>query len=103
METLIRKNTLIMKSWTKIFRVFLGLMPLGGEEVNSGYKGYGLGMLVDILCGVMSGSNFGPNVRHWNDYEGQIANLGHFFVALDPECFAPGFGDRLEVKIFEKC
>ena len=33
-----------------------GLMPLGGEEINSGYKGYGLGMLVELLCGLMSGS-----------------------------------------------
>lgn len=31
------------------------LMPLGGSEVNSGYKGYGLGMLVEILCGILSG------------------------------------------------
>ena len=74
-----------------------GLMPLGGEEINSGYKGYGLGMLVDILSGVMSGSNNGPNIRHWNNYVGQVANLGHFFVAIDPDYFAPDFKDRLRV------
>ena len=72
-------------------------MPLGGEEINSGYKGYGLGMLVDILCGIMSGSNYGPNIRHWNNYVGQVANLGHFFLALDPDYFAPDFKDRLQV------
>ena len=27
------------------------LMPLGGTEENSGYKGFGLGMMVDIFCG----------------------------------------------------
>lgn len=74
-----------------------GLMPLGGEEINSGYKGYGLGMLVDILCGIMSGSNNGPNIRHWNNYVGEVANLGHFFVAIDPDYFAPDFKDRLQV------
>lgn len=73
-----------------------GLMPLGGEEINSGYKGYGLGMLVDILCGIMSGSNNGPNIRHWNNYVGEVANLGHFFVAIDPDYFAPDFKDRLQ-------
>lgn len=31
------------------------LLPLGGTEANSGYKGYGLGMMVDILCGILSG------------------------------------------------
>ncbi len=76
-----------------------GLMPLGGEEINSGYKGYGLGMLIDILCGLLPNSAYGPHVRHWHNYSGQVANLGHFFVALDPECFAPGFGERLQVKI----
>ena len=75
----------------------LGLMPLGGEEINSGYKGYGLGMLVDLLCGLMSGSNYGPHVRHWSNYIDQVANLGQFFVAIDPNCFAPGFSDRLQV------
>ena len=72
-------------------------MPLGGEEINSGYKGYGLGMLVDLLCGLMSGSNYGPHVRHWSNYIDQVANLGQFFVAIDPNCFAPGFSDRLQV------
>lgn len=30
-------------------------MPLGGTELHSGYKGYGLGMLVEVFCGIMSG------------------------------------------------
>lgn len=72
-----------------------GLMPLGGEEINSGYKGYGLGMLVDVLCGVVSGSKYGPHIRNLKDHS-QVANLGHFFVALDPQCFAPGFPSRLQ-------
>ena len=74
-----------------------GLMPLGGEELNSGYKGYGLGMMVEMFCALMSGSAYGPNVRHWHNYSGQVANLGQFFVAIDPKRFAPGFSDRLQV------
>ncbi|MDQ6930978.1 MAG: Ldh family oxidoreductase [Candidatus Eremiobacteraeota bacterium] len=36
------------------------LLPLGGFGVdNGGHKGYGLGLLVDILCGVLSGGAFG--------------------------------------------
>lgn len=30
-------------------------MPLGGTELNSGYKGFGLGMLVEVLCGILAG------------------------------------------------
>lgn len=34
------------------------LSPLGGSEINSGYKGYGLGAMVEILCGISAGSFF---------------------------------------------
>ncbi|KAJ8943986.1 hypothetical protein NQ314_009569 [Rhamnusium bicolor] len=34
------------------------LMPVGGPEVNSGYKGYGLGVLVEIFSGILSVGQF---------------------------------------------
>jgi LDH2 family malate/lactate/ureidoglycolate dehydrogenase len=49
-----------------------GLMPLGG------YKGFGLGILVEILSGVLSGSAFGTDT-----YQSKYPNLGHFFLAFD--------------------
>ena len=39
-----------------------GLTYLGGAEETSGYKGYGLGLMVEMLCGVLAGSAFGPAV-----------------------------------------
>lgn len=39
-----------------------GLCPLGGAEETGGYKGYGLGLMVEMLCGVTSGSKCGPDV-----------------------------------------
>ena len=30
---------------------------------TGGYKGYGLAMMVEIFCGMLSGSTYGPNVR----------------------------------------
>ncbi len=39
------------------------ILPLGGQETNSGYKGYGLGMAVELLCGLMAGSNYANNIR----------------------------------------
>lgn len=40
-------------------------MPLGGDEVHSGYKGYGLSMVVDLLGAVLAGKviyfNFAKN------------------------------------------
>ncbi|XP_047536131.1 uncharacterized oxidoreductase YjmC [Vanessa atalanta] len=72
------------------------LMPLGGGEDTSGYKGFGLAAMVELFCGISSGSNYGHKIRSWSHSgDGGPANLGHCFIAVDPENFAPGFGDRL--------
>ena len=34
--------------------------------IVGGYKGYGLGFMVELFCGIMSGSAFGPHIRSWN-------------------------------------
>jgi len=70
------------------------LMPLGGDEINSGYKGYGLALMVELFCGILAGSASGPNVRKWMTTS-KAANLGQCFIALDPSCFAPDFETRL--------
>ncbi|KAL8584646.1 hypothetical protein ACOMHN_002375 [Nucella lapillus] len=78
-----------------------GLMPLGGTEMTGGYKGYGLAMLVEILCGILADADYGPNIRKWRNTD-RIANLGQCFVAIDPESFAPGFCDRM-ADLMETC
>nr|XP_006822613.1 PREDICTED: uncharacterized protein LOC100377141 [Saccoglossus kowalevskii] len=72
-----------------------GLLPLGGSEETSGYKGYGLAMMVEMFCGILGNGDFGPNIRRWKDAD-RVANLGQCFVAIDPESFAPGFTDRMQ-------
>jgi len=63
-----------------------GILPLGGEgEEFSGHKGYGLALLVDILCGALSGAATGLDV--YGDEE--AANVGHFFGAIDVRAFRP--------------
>nr|CAD7395863.1 unnamed protein product [Timema cristinae] len=79
------------------------LMPLGGSEETSGFKGYGLAMLVETLCGVLAGSLYGPRINKWMDKEFKgAANLGQCFIAVNPECFAPGFhcGDHLIINSY---
>jgi len=71
-----------------------GLYPLGGNEQTGGYKGYGLGLMVDVLCGMLSGSTYGPNVKPWRSLD-RVADLGHFFLVIDPKKFAPGFEVRM--------
>ncbi|XP_065834516.1 uncharacterized oxidoreductase YjmC-like [Oscarella lobularis] len=71
-----------------------GLSPLGGTEASSGYKGYGLATMVEIFCGILAGSAYGPNIRRWMGTE-EEANLGQSFAAINPTMFAPDFSERL--------
>lgn len=72
------------------------LMPLGGAENTSGYKGYGLSTMAEILCGVLADANFSTKVRKWTlDGGDSPADLGQVFIAIDPNVFAPGFTDRV--------
>ena len=62
-----------------------GLLPLGGaEEENGGHKGYGLGLVVDILSGVLSGTVFGPNLYSSKDAP---AKVSHFLGAIKIDAF----------------
>jgi ureidoglycolate dehydrogenase (NAD+) len=52
------------------------------------YKGFGLAMMVDVLCGVLTGMPFGREIsRMYADPIEQRRLLGHFFVAIDPARF----------------
>lgn len=71
-----------------------GILPLGGRgEEYSGHKGYGLALMVDVLCGVLSGAGYGPDVDdvHGNPAAGitVFPNVGHFFAAVDIARFMP--------------
>lgn len=72
-----------------------GLLPLGGTEQSGGYKGYGLSMMVEIFCSILSGATWGPHVRKFKEYK-DPANLGQCFVAIDPAVFEDGFSERLQ-------
>ncbi len=87
-----------------IHRLGGGILPLGGRgEEFSGYKGYGFALLVDILCGVLSGSGFALNVDnlHSETTQNKSALVGHFFMALDIKRFMSleGFRDRMDTLI----
>lgn len=63
------------------------LMPLGGIDLMRGYKGYGLGLLVDIFCGVLAGGQiFGEDV---DPHTERPAGTSHFFAAVHIDAFRP--------------
>jgi ureidoglycolate dehydrogenase (NAD+) len=61
---------------------FAALLPFGGA------KGYGLGMVVDIFSGILTGSPYGPHISrmHGGDYSTK-RKLGHFVCAIDVSRF----------------
>jgi len=58
------------------------LLPLGGLGVaTGGHKGYGLGLLCDILCGVLAGGAFAGDLHV--PESGTVAGLtSHWFAAM---------------------
>ncbi|KAJ8249086.1 hypothetical protein GJAV_G00231030 [Gymnothorax javanicus] len=71
-----------------------GLVPIGGSEDTGGYKGYGLGMMVEVFCGILAGAHYSEHIRTWKVTD-KVADLGQCFVAINPTNFAPGFNDRM--------
>ncbi len=68
-----------------------GILPLGGEgEEFGGHKGYGLDLLVDILCGVLSGSGY-LNTLYPKTPDGKPlpSKVAHFFGAMRVDAFRP--------------
>jgi LDH2 family malate/lactate/ureidoglycolate dehydrogenase len=57
------------------------VVPLGSTPGASSYKGYGLAVWVDIMCGVLSGNGFGQRLP-----DGKV---GHFFGAIKIDAFIP--------------
>ncbi|MGA0556831.1 Ldh family oxidoreductase [Larkinella sp. VNQ87] len=71
------------------------LLPLGSDREHGSHKGYGLGAIVDIFSGVLSGANYGPWVPPFATagfmaaQEGVGVGTGHFFGAMRVDAFRP--------------
>jgi LDH2 family malate/lactate/ureidoglycolate dehydrogenase len=77
------------------------ILPLGGYlEEYGGHKGSGLALIVEIICGVLSGAAWGIHVGYTTV---KNANVGHAFAAIDISKFMDLdlFYDRIEQLINE--
>src|SRR5882757_3940812 len=75
------------------------LLPLGSDRDRGGHKGYGLAIMVDVLCGVLTGANWGPfappfALRQEIPRRSVGKGIGHFFGAMQID----GFMDVTEFK-----
>ena len=109
-EIALRKKTKVPKGWivdkegrmTNDPREMINggaQLPLGSEGKLGGHKGYALAAMVDILCGPLSGANWGPfappfALRQEIPARSVGKGIGHFFGAMRID----GFIDTDEFK-----
>ncbi|MBQ0803757.1 Ldh family oxidoreductase [Sulfitobacter sp.] len=61
---------------------------LAGSMVPSGgYKGFGVGLLVEILAAALSGANLSTEASPFSGTKGGPPGTGQFFIAIDPAGF----------------
>jgi LDH2 family malate/lactate/ureidoglycolate dehydrogenase len=66
----------------------------------AGHKGYGISLTMDVLSGILTGSQFGPGV--FGPYQAEKkSGAGHLLIALNVEAFQPldQFNARMEAMI----
>jgi len=59
----------------------VGLLPAAE------YKGYGLGLVVEVLCSTLTEMLAGPQISRMFPVDGQRRRLGHFFLVIDIKRF----------------
>jgi L-2-hydroxycarboxylate dehydrogenase (NAD+) len=78
------------------------LMPLGGEQITSGHKGYGLAVMVETFCGPLAGALWGTHLASVQRI-GVRPGLGHAFMAWRIDAFRDPaeFADELRQLLAE--
>ena len=65
------------------------LSPLGGERHTSGQKGYGLSLLVEVLCSQLSGSRWSKHVTGSRSDTPRPTDTSHAFIAINIDALRP--------------
>ena len=71
----------------------------GSMGPAGGYKGALLALLVDVLAGGLAGPHFAYQASSFSSNEGGPPDVGQFLLAISPQAFADGFGDRFEAML----
>jgi (2R)-3-sulfolactate dehydrogenase (NADP+) len=62
----------------------------GSMAPAGGYKGFGQGLIVEVMCAALTGSNLGPQMGSFMADDGKPIGCGQFFIALEPKVFSGG-------------
>lgn len=73
------------------------LLPVGS------YKGYGLSLMVEVLCSMLTGMPYGPHIPKMFENIEKQRFLGHFVSAMNINAFTPidQFKERMAMMIAE--
>ena len=66
----------------------------GSMAPAGGYKGFGQGLIVEVMCAALTGSNRGPQMGSFMANDGKPIGCGQFFIAIEPRAFSGGTFDR---------
>jgi (2R)-3-sulfolactate dehydrogenase (NADP+) len=62
----------------------------GSMAPAGGYKGFGQGLIVEIMCAAVAGAHRGPQMGSMMDCDGKAVGCGQFFIAIEPKIFSGG-------------
>ncbi|NNE23060.1 MAG: Ldh family oxidoreductase [Rhizobiales bacterium] len=69
----------------------------GSMAPSGGQKGFGQGLMVEIMAAAASGAMLGSQCSSFATNDGGPCNTGQFFIAIDPQGFSGGlFGTRVD-------
>ncbi len=69
----------------------------GSMTPSGGYKGFGIGLLVEVMAAALSGATLGIHASPFSGTQGGPPRTGQCFLALSPDAFSSGtFDDRIQ-------
>ena len=73
----------------------------GSMAPAGGYKGFGQGLIVEVMCSALAGAGRGPEMGSFMADDGKPIGCGQFFIALEPKVFSGGLFDK-QIKALTK-
>ncbi len=67
----------------------------GSMVPSGGYKGFGAGLMVEILAAALSGAALSKDASPFAGTAGGPPGTGQCFIAFDPGAFSDGFNDKI--------
>ncbi len=62
----------------------------GSMAPSGGYKGFGQGLIVEVMCAAVAGALRGPQMGSFMENDGKPIGCGQFFIAIEPQMFSGG-------------